>query len=248
MTTRPAAILTEAEVISIINQLKAKVPHRIIAQQFHVSKKTISRINTGETWKEISTRCGLQQSPANAAKAIDIVALSAEYCDLHDKVTAIKNHFGLSFNQPIYWGWFESWDGLHSLVSDGYIIWESADLVTYAQNIAGTKVKGTPVWAEKLEELPTFELERFMTQPIGERYRVDGNAGNIVRLVSATRVVFLRQKYVALANKMKLELREAGDSDGFVYLTRNKPKSKRDPMPIIIACASTMKEDSDGSY
>jgi hypothetical protein len=242
MTVRPTAILTEPQVIAILERLKQKVPHRLIADEFGVSKKTVSRINTGETWREVSLRYGLHPPTQPTAPIINLMGLPAEFCDLHDEITAVKNHFALSFQQPIYWGWFEGWDGLHSLVSDGYIIWESVDLVNYAQKIASTKIGGSPVWYDKLDELPTFELTEFMTQPIGERYGVDTSAGDLVRLTSPTRTVLIRQKYVTVAAKMKLEIREAGKETDTVYLTRNKPKSKSDPMPVVIACASTIQE------
>jgi hypothetical protein len=240
MTVRPTAILTESDVIQVLERLKNKIPHRLIAQEFGVSKKTISRINTGETWREVSLRYGAQ--PPAQAGAFNLIGLPSEFCDLHDEITAIKNHFALMFQQPIYWGWFESWDGLHSLVSDGYIIFESADLVKYAQKIAATGIKGAPVWSEKLDELPTFELEALMTCAVGEPYKVDICGGDIARLIGTKGTVIIRQKYVNVAAKMKLEIREAGDRLDIVYLTRNKPKSKRDPMPFVIACCSTMQE------
>jgi hypothetical protein len=241
MTIRPTAILTEGNVIDILERLKQKIPHRLIAAEFGVSKKTISRINTGETWREVSLRYGIRPPPQVLTPVINLIGLSAEFCDLHDEIVAVKNHFCLSFQQPIYWGWFEGWDGLHSLVSDGFIIWESADLVKYAQKIAQTEIVGTPVWAEKVEELPTFELETLMTQPVGERFEVATDKNGIVRLVSPTRTVFLRQKYVNLAVKMKLDMRECGEESDSIYLTRNKPKAKSDPMPIVIAAVTTLE-------
>lgn len=232
MLVRPTAILTESNVIQILERLQRQIPHRLIAAEFGVSKKSISRINTSETWREVSLRYG----------ARPVIGLSTEFCDTHDEITAIKNYFALAFQQPIYWGWFEGWDGLHSLVSDGYIIFESADLVKYAQKIAATGLKGSPVWYEKLDELPTFELEALMTCPVGGLYKVGMCSGDIVRLSLGDKVVLLRQKYVSVAAKMKLEIREAGDRSDIVYLTRNKPKSKSDPQPFVIACASVIQE------
>ena len=130
--------------------MKQKIPHRLIALEFGVSKKTISRNNTGETWREVSLRSGIRPPPTQTIPSV--IGVSAQFCDLHDEIIAIKNHFALAFQQPIYWGWFEGWDGLHSLVSDGYIVWESIDLVRYAQKIASTKIQGSPVWADKVEE------------------------------------------------------------------------------------------------
>ena len=227
---RPTAILTESKVLQILERLQKCIPHRLIAAEFGVSKQTIDRISGGKSW------CNVPRPPAQ------LVSLPTEFCDIHDEITAIKNHFALSFQQPIYWGWFESWDGMHSVVSDGYIIIESADLVRYAQKIAATQIKGPPIWAEKVDELPTFELESMMTCPIGECYKVDTCGGDIVRLILGARAVFIRQKYVNLATKMKLEIRSVCDRTDLVYLTRNKPKSKSDPQPFVIACCSTLQE------
>lgn len=240
MTVHPTAILTETDVMQVLERLQTGISHRVIAAEFGVSKKTISRINTGETWREVSLRYGAR--PPAQVGPLNLVGLSNEFCELHNEIIAIKNHFALAFQQPIYWGWFESWDGLHSVVSDGYIIFESADLVKYAQKIAATGIKGAPVWSEKLDELPTFELEALMTCAVGEPYKVDICGGDIARLIGTKGTVIIRQKYVNVAAKMKLEIREAGDRLDIVYLTRNKPKSKRDPMPFVIACCSTMQE------
>jgi ligand-binding SRPBCC domain-containing protein len=239
----PRRTFTESDVIAILERLQQGIPHRLIAKEFEVSKKTISRINTGETWRGVSLRYKLHHPSApKITPVINLIGLSTEFCDLHDEITGVKNHFALSFNQPIYWGWFEGWDGLHSLASDGYIIWESADLVNYAQKIANTKLTGSPVWAEKIDELPTFELETFMTQPVGELFSINNAIDNIVRLTSPAQTILLQQKYVTVATKMRLDIREAGNRSDIVYLTRNKPKSKNDPMPIVIAGVSTVQE------
>ena len=240
--TKPTAILTEANVIEILERLKHKVPHRLLAAEFGVSKKTISRINTGETWREVSLRFGGQPpTQLTTSTIINLAGLSTAFCDLHDELIAVKNHFGLTFRQPLYWGWFEGWDGLHALVSDGYIIWESADLVAYAQKVAATGICESPVWADLVEELPTFELESLMTQPIGKRLTVASAVGDIVNLVNGTAI---RQRYMTLAANMKLDVREVLGNPSVVYFTRNKPKSKRDPTPIVIACVSTVQEGS----
>jgi len=240
------SVLTEEKVIQILDLLRQRVPQRVIAEKFGVSKKTISRINTGETWRDVSLRYN-QRSPSTHVQLpnLNIVPVSPETADLMDELVGVKNAFCLDFKQPIYWGWFEGWDGVHSVVSDGYIIWESTDLVAYAQKLAATNIEGYPIYADKAEELPTFELEDIMTLNPGEKYTIDATAGDVVRLVSKDKAVCLRQKYVNLANRMRLDIRVAGKSDDYVYLTRNKPKSPNDPLPIVIACVSTIKEATD---
>ena len=84
MTVRPTAILTESDVVQVLERLKNKIPHRLIAQEFGVSKKTISRINTGETWREVSLRYGAR--PPAQVGPFNLVGLSNEFCDLHDEI------------------------------------------------------------------------------------------------------------------------------------------------------------------
>ena len=245
MINRPTAVLTEAQVISILELLEASIPQWKIAEQFGVSKKSINRISTGETWSDVSQRYHLKKHPPKMQPVCNIIPIPDMVADMLDEVTAVKNHFGFSFKQPIYWGWFNSWDGIHSIASDGYIAWESTDLVAYAQKLANSGVNDAPIYADLAEEMPTFELEDMMIHPIGDKFTVEMDSGSVVRLIdSVGRAVFLHQRYVHLATKMRLEIRRAEDvDDAFVYLTKLKPNSRNndlDPAYIPIACISTM--------
>lgn len=238
MAIRPTAILTELQVIEILDMLRDHVSHTIISDRFDVSKKTISRISDGETWREVSRHYHM----CNPVNHVCLPSISPDVCNLIDEITAIKNHFGFTFHQPLYWGWFEAWDGLHSVTSDGYIIWESTDLVKYAQKIAKSGIREPPVMADQAEELPTFELEDIMSLPVGEKYVVGACAGDVAQLIGQNFTVLVKQRYVNIAERMRLDIREAGSRDSIVYLTRNKPKARTDLVPIVIACAVTMKE------
>jgi hypothetical protein len=239
-------MLTESKVIQILDLLRQKIPHRVIAQEFGISKKTVSRINTGETWKDVSLRYN-QRSPSTHVQLpnLNIVPIAPETADLIDELVGVKNTFCLDFKQPIYWGWFEGWDGVHSVISDGYIIWESKDLVDYAKKLAATEINDEPIYADKAEELPTFELADIMTLSVGDKYTIDATAGDVVRLVGKHKSVCLKQRYVQLATRLKLEIRAAGESDEYVYLTRNKSRSASSPLSIVIACVVTIKEALD---
>jgi hypothetical protein len=131
-------------------------------------------------------------------------------------------------------------------VSDGIILWESADLVKYAQKLAEARLNIHPIWSDRAEELPTFDLEDILTQPVGEKFKVDMETGAAVRLShqgeDVQRVVFLHQKFAGIARRMKLDIRQAGKQDDFVYLTKLKPKSPADPMHVVIACVATMTD------
>lgn len=240
---RPARILTEETVIQILELLKQKVPQRVIAERFGVCKKTINRLSTGDTWKEVCLRYNqVIHSVHVGVPDLSITSIPPEIADLMDELAAVKNHFGFDHKQPLYWGWFEGWDGVHSVVSDGYIIWESADLAKYAHKLAQTNIDGPPVYASRADELPTFELEDIMTQTAGDKYTIDACAGDIVRLAGTSNYTYIKSKYANIATSMKLDIRAAGKSNMYVYLTRNKPKSPNDPMPIVIACVVIMKE------
>lgn len=247
MNARPTAVLTEAQVIEILRRLNTGEFQHNIAADYGVSTKTISRIKTGETWSEVTQRFRSRNPLANAILPIvKIVPLPTETLDLLDEVIAVKNHFGFSFDQPIHWGWFDSWDGLHSVASDGIIMWESADLVKYAQKLALSGVNIHPVWGDMGEELPTFDLEDILTQPVGEKFKVDMETGGAVRLScqcdEKQHVVFLHQRFANIARRMKLDIRRAGKQEQFVYLTKLKPKSPADPMHVVIACVATMND------
>lgn len=242
MNTRPTAVLTEAQVVEIISRLDAGEFQHIIAGDYKVSTKTISRIKTGETWSEITQRYRVKDPLAGARlPLVNVVPVPAITCDLLDKVIAIKNHFGLSFDQPIHWGWFDAYDGLHSVVSDGIIIWESADLVRYAQELAKSSVRKHPVWADLAEELPTFDIETIMTQPVMHKLKPTVEASDgAVQMTYDNRAILLHTKFVNIAQKMNLDIRLAGSSDEYVYLTKRKPKSPADPSHIVIACVAAI--------
>jgi hypothetical protein len=49
----PHAKLTETQVLEIIKLLKTDMTHKEISDRFPVTRKNITRINTGRTWKHI---------------------------------------------------------------------------------------------------------------------------------------------------------------------------------------------------
>lgn len=237
MNPRPTAILTESQVVEILQRLDRGEYQHLIARCYGVSTKTISRIKNGETWSNITQRYRTKDC---LLPVIKITPIPIETIDLLDEIIAIKNHFGFSFEHPMHWGWFDAWDGLHSVVSDGIIMWESADLVSYARKLSTCNINKHPVWASYAEELPTFDLEDVMTLPVGDKLRPDTEANGAVKLVCETTAIFLHSKFVNIAHKMKLDIRLAGQSDEFVYLTKLKPKSPVDPTHVVMACVAAM--------
>jgi hypothetical protein len=235
---RTRAILTEDQVVEILGLLQGQMQLSEIAERYHVSVKCISRIVSGEAWQSVSLRHGMHLERHNVP--LQIPSLSEEFCDLHNATVAVKQHFGFRMEQPIHWGWFESWDGLHAVTSDGYIIWESKDLVAFAKRLAESKINTYPILSDKAEELPTFELEDIMGQPTGDVLNVTNSLGDMVKLSNTKRELCIRAKYATIATKLKLDFREV-QGKPFVYLTKNKPKAKNDPLPIVIACITTIE-------
>jgi hypothetical protein len=195
--------LTVAEVLEISRLLDRNISIGAIAEEFRVGHKTVARIRTGETWSEVTKRTSTVVTNNTVLPADPIL-------DLMDEAVSVKNHFCLALDRPMDWGYFDWYDGLHSVVTDGYIFWESADLVSLALKLNGGK------------ELPTFWLKDLMTQPIGQ-------------VISNNH---LPNKYAAIADSMKLELRQAGTRHDIVYLTRSKTKITADTASVVIACVA----------
>lgn len=244
---KPTAVLTPEQVLEInslllVSDPKVRLSQDKIAAIYGVSKKTISRIATGQTWGDVTGRNQPKETPVRDAvvPSLEILKLPEKFIDFLDDLNAVKNHFGFSFDHPLNWGWFDWADGKHHICTDGYIMWESADLVNFAQKVSQSEVNSYPVFASKACELGTFEIEGIMTKPIGKRYVVEYDCGGVVRLINEqSEVIYLRQKYVAMAQKMKLEIRAAGDDARFIYLTKSRNKLTADTHSVVIACVST---------
>ena len=250
--TKPTAKLTGGDVKRILDNAKLAPSQRMtqkeMAECLQVSMKTISRVLTGQTWRD-ETQLNKPRDAGRGPASITYKTRqddAEEMCDFLDDLTAIKNHFALSFDHPLFWGWFDWQDGKHSICSDGFIMWESTSLVNFAQRVKVAEINSHPFFSHKADELPTFEITEIMTKPIGPKFVTDAEAGGIVRLISEgekNTVVFLRQKYVALAQKHKMEIRAAGDDPRFVYLTKARNKQTADTQSVVMACVSTMKEN-----
>lgn len=240
---RHTAVLTEAQVIEVLGRLDSGEFQHDIAASYGVSLKTISRIKNGKTWCALTQK---KRPPNNGAKIPVITPIPIETMNLLDEVIAVKNHFGFSFDHPIHWGWFDGWDGLHSVASDGIIMWESADLAIYAQKLAQSGINESPIWARCAEELPTFDIEDVMTQPVGKIYEPTMEADGLVQLIASPFTVFLHSKFVNISRTMKLDIRVAGKTNEYVYLTKRKPKSPKDPTNVVIACVATLGGKNNG--
>jgi DNA-binding NarL/FixJ family response regulator len=54
ISTNPRSKLTEVEVKEIKQLLKQGVMQKVIAERFNIAKTVISRISTGDIWKDLN--------------------------------------------------------------------------------------------------------------------------------------------------------------------------------------------------
>lgn len=251
--SKPTAKLTSADVqFMLVNAQLPKdqrLTQKSLAERFGVSMKTISRVLTGQTWRD-ETQINKPKEPHKKPQSIKVKAENNNteiVCSLLDELVAVKNTFAFIFDKPIHWGWFDWEDGLHCVASDGFILWESADLVDFAQKIHAAQLNCHPFYSSNAKEIGTFDLTELMTKPIGEKFTIDALCGGIVRLIGEkTKTnIFLRQRYIEQAQKHKLEIRAAGKNSGFVYFTKSKTRFSSDVQSYVIACVSTMTDKEE---
>jgi hypothetical protein len=244
MPHRPNVTLTELEVLQILGLLDAKVPQRKIAELYAISTKTINRISTGESWNDISQRhYQIRTAKTLGARGISqLVPIPEQTLDLLDDVIAVKKSFAFSYPHPIHWGWFDSWDGLHAIATDGIIAWESCDLVNYAMRLNHSGIDASPVCAMSARELPTRNLEDIFTKPITDKLSVVRNLGGIIQLVNEHKQpCFLQQKYFDVATRLHLELYQAGSQLEYLYFLKTYPKTVYNDQSNIITCVATVE-------
>jgi hypothetical protein len=247
---RPNAQLDSEKVEGIWKRLKRiKQGYREdsqgeIARDFGVSKKTISRISTQETWRDVTERYDYRL--LNEQRAItDIPTLPsvpAELADLHDDLTQQKTLRGLSTELPLHWGWYEAWDGLHGIATDGIVLWEDLLMVELARRAHASGISDHPIYGLNAHELPTFTLIDIMCHPLGEALRVEETFSNgVAKLATADGfVVYLQDKFVRLAKDRKLSIYSADNDPSFVFLTKFV-SSRYDP--LVEAAIAAMEEE-----
>lgn len=238
---KKAKTLTHTEVLEVQSYLDMGEDKNLISKMYGVCLKTIRRIEKGETWTKVTGT----EKVSNTLTSTKIVKQftdpkTLEYFDNIDNIVAVKNHFSLSFSLPILWGQYYGWDGIHYVAGDGYILWESEDLMRFAKTIFELQTPESPFFSQKAKELPTFALERIMCAPIEGYYKVGRSINGVSELLLNRKRVFIREDYLAIAKHHNLDIREAGAEDKFVYFTKTKSKHK-DTDAIVIACISTLE-------
>lgn len=140
-----------------------------------------------------------------------------------------KNQFCLDHDKPVHFGRFDWIDGVHSVVTDGVIAWESESMFRLAAKIEATGLKKHPFFATKADELPTLEIAHLMTLPINQEFvEREDYATGVSKLISDDgRVVFLQERYMRVVDRNKFQVHLAGDQTAFVYLTKSIIKNKK---------------------
>lgn len=253
MTDKPNAKLSEDQVWAILVRLRKikqgnfdKDNQERIAKDFKIEKKTVSRIHTGKTWESVKQK--FDEEPDHRADMLPQIALVRSYdpsvLELIDIITSVKDHFALCHTSPLHYGKFDWIDGIHSVVTDGIIVWESVSLYRLARQIEKTKVNDAPLFARKVNELPTFELAALLTHhPMDYRFiSFEHSAEGVVRMTGENdKTVFLQEKYFNLIDRDGFQVYAAGDRTDIVYLTKTR-ETKHNENVIIHACVATMQD------
>lgn len=247
--TRPNAQLSEADIEQIwirVQRIRngnlSKDSQGKIGIDFNVSKKTISRIALKETWRDITDRLETQEERRHIDVGFiaTLPSIPTSLGDLLDSLVAIKNDWCLSFDFPLSWGWYDAWDGVHGVATDGIIMWRDPRLVAFAQTLAASGVNEPPILAGGAHELPTFDLIEIMERPLMAPYKVGEsfNVGITSLLTEKNEVVCVQSKFVSLAERHKCQFYQAGSERHYVYLA--KAASIRSD-PVLLAAIAIME-------
>lgn len=207
-----------------------------IAADYRVEKKTISRIKNGETWGSLKLRFDERHNCQSASASFP----GDDTLDLLDTIGKVKTAWGLDVETPLHFGRYDWIDGVHWVVTDGTILWESYDLFNLATKAEGSGIEEHPVFARMACELPTFQLSKIMTRPVGDKFveREEFNTG-VVRLTSEEgRTVFLKAQYIEIIDRLKLDVHIAGRQLKFVYLVQTKTTPHKEDQVIFAAVAT----------
>lgn len=246
----PNASLTEEDVWDVLVRLH-KIKHKgnpdsdsleAIAKTYKVNKKTISRIQDGKTWRSVKLRFDSDPDYRVDSPVMFLQSYPDETLNLLEDVPRAKTRFGLAHDKPLYYGRFDGYDGVHWVVTDGMILWESQSLYHLAVKIAESGIKEHPLYAAKVEELPTFEIAALMTFPFEDKLveREDFNTG-VSRLTSeAGHPVLLRAHYMHLYDRDRFDAYLVGDRKNFVYFTKTKT-TRNSEHTVIHAVVATME-------
>lgn len=179
-----------------------------LAVQHGISAKTVRRILRGETWSDVTGVPRVVVDPVRVRPYPDNI-LSALSGTAYSR--AVRDFFGFDPVGHLGWAIYDCWDGLGHLATDGTVAWRCPILSAYVARIGG-------------EELPTVGARRIMSLSIGDLLE---NAE-----------IGIDNKYIALAKRHNLEIREAIGADEFVYLTKARTRAGADHFSEVCAAVA----------
>lgn len=236
--------LTPADILEILRQRRElKTPRWKVAEDFGVSKRTITRICNGESWESIVNVSPYKPKP----KLSRLNPLPRGYDRDHNEFVNFKRKFGFAFERPVCWGSYDSYDGKRDVVSDGIIMWHSMKgLVREAKRIAEMNDPRKPFLSDRAHELDTFEVSRLMSAPIGEPldFDLDDLSGIIRYRTVAGRFIFIAEKFVEIAHENGYIFYEVENDPNRVFLVKMVDHIW-DPTDGIQATLATVIEDDN---
>lgn len=213
-----------------------------LARELGVSEKTISRIIHNKTHKDVAPR----------VQILDQHRELAAYFALHPEEAALphvpeeevctgnaliefKNKYRFDTKRPLFWGWYEDFNGIHGVVSDGVLILldnTPYPFIRFAKHAKEMKLDEAPWFSSKACELPTFALRDLMTEPPGlQLFFACDLPEDCVLVVTEDKAgeYIIKRKFLELADKRGYHLREAGENPGYIYMTQRVKNSPSDP-------------------
>lgn len=141
---------------------------RAIAEQYRVSKKTISRIATKTSWGKLTDRIDRELEDLHKTVVNVIVpSTPSETAQLWNEADSIKRAFCFDVNAPLHWGMYDSWDGVQHVATDGFIAWKSVELYNLARKLHSMKINEPPFMSSESHELNTWGLALLLDTPLG---------------------------------------------------------------------------------
>lgn len=235
--------LTPADILEILRQRKElKVPREKVANDFGISKRTVTRICNGESWQSIVNVSPYKPRP----KIKRLNPLPRGYDKIHNEYVNFRRKYGFDFYRPVCWGSYDSWDGLHHVASDGIISWISKRAADEARLIAELGKPEHPFFSDQAHELDTFELSNLMNAPVGEPLVFDLNdfSGIIRYRTVAGRLIFIAEKFVEIAFEKGLTFFEVENNPDNVFVVR-LIEGLLDPADGLIACVAALQEENN---
>jgi hypothetical protein len=179
-----------------------------LANEFGINTKTVSRILSGQSWKHV--------------RLTDADLTDGQTLTAHNEVIALKTKYGFDVERPLFWGAYDSYDGVRHVATDGVIAWISKALHDTACQYASKGFDEFPYFSNKAFELNSFEVADMMDAALGRILKPDiEDFGNLVALRPRDgEPIFVDQKFWGLAQKLRLHFYEVKNDPRRLFLIK----------------------------